>query len=134
MKKHLSYGVLLVTILAISLSCSSINLKATETRSITGQPQAAAQPILTALLTTPENKPKRFIRFFQKYKGKLSAILSLIWLWFLARLYTEEKRRQITGWSFDDLARLKLIKDTATRLWDMRRPDRKIIRLEDWRG
>jgi len=50
-----------------------------------------------------------------------------------ARFYTDEKRHHIPGWSFDDLARLKLIKDTATRLWHLHRPDRKIIRLEEWK-
>jgi hypothetical protein len=48
-------------------------------------------------------------------------------------VYRNGKRRQISQWSFDDLALLKIIKDTATRLWDMRSPDRTIIRLEDWR-
>jgi len=42
-----------------------------------------------------------------------------------ARFYTDEKRRHIPRCSFDDLAILKSIKSNATRLWDMRCPDRK---------
>jgi len=44
-----------------------------------------------------------------------------------------EKMRRLPRWQFDDLALLKAIKDNALRLWNMRRPDRKIIRLEVWR-
>jgi len=43
------------------------------------------------------------------------------------------KRRQIPGWSFDDLARLKLIKANATPLSHHHHPHKNIIRLDDWR-
>jgi len=46
-----------------------------------------------------------------------------------ARFYTDEKRHHIPGWSFDDLARLKLIKDTATRLWRHHHPANKPLSL-----
>ena len=46
---------------------------------------------------------------------------------------TFEKNRQIPRWQFDDLALLKAIKDNATRLWNMRRPDRNLIKLEHCR-
>jgi hypothetical protein len=60
--------------------------------------------------------------------------MGLLWLWFLTRRYfINEKRRRFTQWQFDDPALLKTIKDNALRLWDMHRPDRKIIRLGDWR-
>jgi hypothetical protein len=42
-----------------------------------------------------------------------------------AKLYSNENRRQIPGWSLHDLALLKSIKSNTTRLWDMRCPDRK---------
>jgi hypothetical protein len=134
MKKHFPYGALLAAALCPSLSCSSISLKATDTRPITKQPRVTTQAVLTALPTTPRKRHNPFIRLLKQYKGKLSALMGLLWLWFLARFYTNEKRRRIPGWSFDDLARLKLIKDSATRLWHHHHPYRKIIRLEDWRG
>jgi hypothetical protein len=48
-----------------------------------------------------------------------------------ARLYTNEKRRRIPGWSFDDLALLKSIKATTTRLWHYHHPRKNIIKLEE---
>jgi len=50
-----------------------------------------------------------------------------------ARFHTNENRHRIPGWSFDDLTLLKPIKDNATGLWSFRYPDRKMVRLEDWR-
>ena len=47
-------------------------------------------------------------------------------------VYKNERRRQIPGWSVDDLTLLKLIKDTTTRLWQNRNPYKHIIRLKDW--
>jgi hypothetical protein len=42
-----------------------------------------------------------------------------------------ENMRRIPGWSFDDLARLKLIKNSATRHWHHHHSNIKIIRLEN---
>jgi len=51
-----------------------------------------------------------------------------------AVLYTIFKNmHRIPGWQFDDLALLKAIKDSATRLWQHYYLKRKIIRLEEWR-
>jgi hypothetical protein len=50
------------------------------------------------------------------------------------RLYTNENRRRTPGWSFDDLALLKSIKATSTRLWHTHRLENKVIRLQDWKG
>jgi hypothetical protein len=47
-----------------------------------------------------------------------------------ASFSTNEKRRRIPGWSFDDLALLKLIKGTTTRLWHLNQL-KNIIRQED---
>jgi len=109
MKKHLAYGVLLATVNSISLSSSSLTLKAKDTRPINEPPRATTQTI----------QPR---------------IQTILRPWLLARFhYINEKGRQIHGWHFDDLALLKAIKDNAIRLWDNHRPDRKVIRLEDWK-
>jgi len=51
-----------------------------------------------------------------------------------ARFYTDEKRRQIPGWSFDTLTLLKSIKANATHLWHHHHPHKNIIKLEEWRS
>ena len=131
MKKHLSYGVLLAIIFSISLSCSSFTV-VEDTQPIT-QPRATTQAILPAIQTIPEKRPNSFIRFLKKYKGKLYALFALLWLWFLNRFYSIEKRLHIIKWSIDDLALLKAIKDNAFRLWREHNPKKNIIRLEDWK-
>jgi len=64
------------------------------------------------------------------YKRDITALLGLLWLWTLARLYTTEKSHRISGWQLEELALLKIIKTNALRLWNNHRPDRKIIHLE----
>jgi hypothetical protein len=109
MKKVLHYGALLAVALCPSLSCSSISLKATDTQPITEKPRAITQALLPA-------------------------IQEILWFCLLARFnYLNEKKCQVTQWQFDDLAPLKAIKENAMRLWSIHMPDRKIIRLEDWR-
>jgi hypothetical protein len=44
---------------------------------------------------------------------------------------TFEKSRRIPRWQFDNLALLKLIKDSTTRLWGHHHPRKNIVRLED---
>jgi hypothetical protein len=110
MKNHLAYGVLLATVSLISISSGSLKLKIKDIRPITEPPRSTTQTILAMIQT-------------------------ILWLWLLARLnYLNEKRHQFTRWHFEDLALLKAIKDNAIRLWDNHRPDRKIIRFEEWRG
>ena len=129
MKKYRFYGGQFVTPLLITTSCSYLtnNVKNTNNYS---PPLAQAQ--LLAIHTTPD-KPSPLLRFMESYKRKISDLLGILWLWTLARLYEGEKRRRIPAWNMEDLAFLKIIKTNALRLWNNHRPDRKIIRLEDWR-
>ena len=129
MKKYLSYGVLLAIILSISLSCSSFTARE-DTQPIT-QPKAIAQAVLPAIQTIPEKRPNSFIRFLKKYKGKLSAILALLWLWFLTRFYEIEKRLHTIKWSIDDLAPPQSHKRQRRPPLERPHPQKKIILLED---
>jgi hypothetical protein len=134
MKKHLTYGVLLATVSSISLSSSSLTVTK-DNQSLTEQPRAVTSPAgITSMQTGPSKKPRSFIQLLKKYKGTINALLGLIRLWLLPRLYyLNEKRLLITQWQFDDLALLKAIKDNALQLWNIHRPDRKVIRLEEWK-
>jgi hypothetical protein len=67
------------------------------------------------------------------YKTNITALLSFLMLWLLARFYIIEMSRRIPGWQLEDLAFLKIINTYAPRLWNNQRPDRKITRLEDWK-
>jgi len=126
MKKYRFYGGLFVTPLLITTSCSYFtnNVKNTNDYSPPLEQAKHAQAQLLAIQTA----------FGKKYKRKISGLLGLLWLWTLARFYSAEKRRRIPAWQLEDLALLKIIKTNALRLWNNHRPDRKIIRLEDWRG
>ncbi len=133
MKKNIPYGALLAAIFCVSLSCSSRTLKVKDTRPITKQPQASTQAVLFAIQTIPGKTPHSFIGLLKKCKGHFAALLGLLWLWLLTRFYTNEKSLRIPRWTLDDLACLKLIKDTATRLWH-RRLGKNVIHLNDWRA
>ncbi len=135
MKKHRIYGGLFVTLLLITTSCSYLtnNVKHTTNPSSPIEQARHAQAQLLAIPTTPDKKSSPLLRFLKQYKRKISGLLGLLWLWTLARLYEAEKRRRIPRWHLEDLALLKVIKTNALWLWNNRRPDRKIIRLEEWR-
>jgi hypothetical protein len=135
MKKHRFYGGLFVTLLHIKKSCSYLTNTITNTTNYTPPLEQAkhAQAQLLAIHTTPDKKSSRLLRFLKNYKRKISGLLGLLWLWALARFYAAENRRRIPRWHLEDLALLKIIKTNALWLWNNHRPDRKIIRLEEWR-
>jgi len=115
----------------MSASCSSLTLNVKD-RSPATEQRKNIQAILTTVQTAPGKTPRLPARLLKKYKGKISAILSLLWLWLLARFYGKEKRCRVRGWQLEDLALLKIVKDNATRLWN-HHTGKKIIRLEDWK-
>jgi hypothetical protein len=131
MKKHRIYGGLFVTLLLITTSCSYLTNNVKNTSPLEQAQHAQAQ--LIAIPTTPDKKSSPLLRFLKNYKRKISGLVGLLWLWTLARLYEAEKRRRIPRWHLEDLALLKVIKTNALWLWNNHRPDRKIIRLEEWR-
>ena len=126
MKKYRFYGGLFVTPLLITTSCSYLtnNVKNTTDYSPPLEQTKHAQAQLLAIQTIPGKKSSSLLR---------SGLLGLLWLWTLARFYSAEKRRRIPAWQLEDLALLKIIKSNALRLWNSHRPDRKLIRLEDYR-
>jgi len=126
MKKYRFSGGLFVTPLLITTSCNYLVNNVTNTNDYPPPLEQAkhAQAQLLAIHTTPDKKSSSLLR---------SGLLGLLWLWTLTSFYSAEKRRRIPAWQLEDLALLKIIKTNALRLWNNHRPDRKIIRLEEWR-
>jgi len=122
MKKYRFYGGLFVTPLLITTRCSYLTNNVTNTPPLEQTKHAQAE--LLAIQTAPGKKSSPLLR---------SGLLDLLWLWTLASFYSAEKRRRIPAWQLEDLALLKIIKTNVLRLWNNHRPDRKIIRLEDWK-
>ena len=127
MKKYRFYSGLFIPLLLITTSCSYLTHTVKNTNDYSPPLEQArhVQAQLLAIQTTSDKKSSQLLR---------SGLLGLLWLWTLARFYSAEKRRRISAWQLEDLAFLKIIKTNALRLWNNHRPDRKIIRLEDWRG
>ena len=125
MKKYRFSGGLFVTPLPITTSCGYLtnNLKNTNDYSPPLEQAKHAQVQLITIHTIPN----------KKYKRKISGLLALLWLWTLARFYSAEKRRWLPRRHLEDLALLKIIKTNTLRLWNNHRPDRKMIRLEEWK-
>jgi len=122
MKKYRFYGGLFFPLLLITTSCSYFTNNVKNTPPFEQAKHAQAQ--LLAIQTIPNKKSNPLLR---------SGLLGLLWLWTLARFYSAETRRRIPKWQLEDLTLLKIIKTNALRLWNNHRPDRKIIRLEEWR-
>ena len=94
-------------------------------------------PYLSGLLASPLLISASSSSLTLNAKDRSAAIeqstLALLWLWMLARFYANEKRHRVPGWQLEDLALLKIIRDSATRIWNHHYRGKKIIRLEDWR-
>ena len=135
MKKYCFYDGLFATPLLITTRCNNLTNTITNTTNYSPPLEQAnhAQAQLLAIQSIPSKKSSALLRFLKKYKRKISGLLSLVWLWTLARLYEAEKRRQIRRLHLEDLALLKIIKTNALRLWNNYRPARKTIHLEDCR-
>ena len=76
-------------------------------------------------------------RFTARNGNYLFILLYLLILWAVFRAY-DRSRTQRTGpqkqrLDYADLAIIKVIKDNAAWVWDRNRPDRKVIRLDDYR-
>jgi len=132
MKKYHFDGGLFVTLLLITTRCNYLTNNVKNTSPLEQAKHAQAQ--LLAIQTIHYKKSSPLLRFLKNYKRKINGLLGLLWLWTLARLYEAEKRRRIPAWQMQDLGLLKIIKTNALWLWNNHRPDRKIIRLEDWRS
>lgn len=129
MKRYRYLSGLLVSFLFLLACCSSLTLDIKD-RSPATEQSKNTQAILTTVQTAPGKTPRLPARLLKKYKGKISALLGLLWLWLLARFYGNEKRRRVRGWQLEDLALLKIIKDNAARLWN-HHPSKKVISLKD---
>jgi len=117
MKNCLYYGILRVIITVLFTSCSAI-LSKLENHPPPIEQGRNSQAILTKVQTTPRKKPNLLDLLLKKYKPKINAIFGLLWLWFLARFYGNEKRRRVSRWHVEDIALLKIIKDNSTRHWN----------------
>ena len=114
MKKYCYFVGLLVIHPLISASYSSLTLIAKD-HSPPLEQAKHTQAVIPTVQTAHD----------KKYKRNIAAILSLFWLWLLARFYATETSRRIPRWQLEDLALLKIIKVNALRLWNNHRPDRK---------
>jgi hypothetical protein len=135
MKKYRFYGGLFIPLLRITTSCNYLtnNIRNTNNYSPPLAQAKHAKAQLLAIHTTHDKKSSRLLRFLKKYKRKISGLLGLLWIWSLTRFYSSETRRRIPAWQMEDIALLKIVKTNAFRLWHNHCPDRKIIRLEEWR-
>jgi len=110
MKKYCYFVGLLVIhpLIPARYSSFTTSVKNRNTYSPPLEQEKHTQAVITAVQTTPENKPN-----------------------LIARFYATEKSRRIPGWQLEDLTLLKIIKTNALWLWDNHRPDKKIIRQEN---
>ena len=125
MKKYCYFfGLLVVHPLITARYCSSTNSVKNSKHS--------SPPLEHAKHTqavTPEFQPAPD----KTYKRNIAALLGLFCLGLLAIFYAIEKSRVMPVCQLEDLALLKIIKKNTFRLWNNHRPDRKLIRLEDWK-
>jgi len=61
----------------------------------------------------------------KKYKRNFAALLGLFCLWLMAGFYANEKSIRLPRWQLENIALLKIIRDTAASIWNHHRPDKK---------
>lgn len=139
MKRYFCYGLLLIAIPGLFVSCSSLfkNPKIQSPIRVEARKGQAIAAIIQSErdLAEPISKsqPSPFIHFIKENQCALLALVALLAIWLLARAYEVQRGRLHDELSVEDLALLKIIKDNATRIWKHHHSGKKIIRLEDWR-
>ena len=103
-------------------------------------PQAPAHPGMLA--ASPAKSPsgdlyqnlrKSIAKFTSQNLGKIYAVLALAFLWVFSRAYYFERTRKRLKLDTEDLGLMKIIRDSAARVWRKHRPGRNVVRLDDWR-
>ncbi len=73
--------------------------------------------------------PARIAKIIDSKNESFLALVALLSLLFLARLHKSQNQRRYFSLDTDDLARLQILKDTATRLLKRHKRKSKVIRL-----
>lgn len=85
--------------------------------------------------TIPESKlkmlSKRVFKFIKINSMPMIGLLALCSMWLLARAYNAEKQCRSKKYDIQDLGLLKIAKNNLNRLWENRRPGRKVVWLRD---
>lgn len=82
----------------------------------------------------PESRIKTLsnpiFKFIKRNSMAMLGLLALCSMWMLARVYNGEKQRQSKKYDIQDLGLLKIAKNNLNRIWENRRPGRKVVRLD----
>lgn len=88
------------------------------------------------VMTAPRKKPRIAGAQGRSVSG-LAGVVGLLVIWLLYRVYATARKKarlaNANGLRLEDMAMLKIIRDNAAFLWELYRPNRKIIRLDEWR-
>ncbi len=77
--------------------------------------------------------PARIAEIVDSKNESFLALVALFSLLFLARLHKHQNQRRYSSLNTDDLARLQILKDTASRLLKRHKRKSKVRRLDDYR-
>ena len=121
--------VLFLMLLLILAGCETFFEDVNHPDNITTPHSATIPPI-------PNDKPEQnsFVHFLSQNNDIIVALLSLVGILLLYRVYKMEKnRKKIAKLSLDDLSMLKFGKEVMDQIWKRFRPDKNVIRMDDYR-
>ncbi len=95
--------------------------------------QAALIDFLTEDIKEETLFPARIAEIVDSKNESFLALVALLSLLFLTRLYHNSRQTRPSSLDTDDLARLQILKDTASRLLERYKRKSKVRRLDDWR-
>ncbi len=96
--------------------------------------QAAFLDFLTEDIKEETLFPARIAEIVDNKNESFLALVALLSLLFLARLYYNSRQTRPNSLDTDDLARLQILKDTAGRLLERYKRKSKVIDLNDFRN
>jgi len=119
------YALTAVGLLFLAASCTALPLKADN------NPPAKSYSTIKLPPAQSTTTAQKVATFLKNKRPQILALLALLFLMSIARLWEQEKRHLQKKFKEDDLALLKIIKDNAARIWKQQTSKGKIIRLDD---
>jgi len=73
-------------------------------------------------------------QFIMNNYGIIIALLALFALLLITRAFNSHIVHRQVNFSGEELSMIKIIQDTAGRIWENHRPEKKVVRIRDYQG
>ena len=84
-------------------------------------------------LIPPPDQAEQIIKYVERNDELIIGLLAHLVLWLLYRFYHRERMTRYRKISIEEIAVMKINRDSANQIWEKHRPGRNVIRIEDYR-